>query len=70
VGKWHKVQFAYDGAHLSLVVDGRWIQQAGGAVRDVPAARSLVIGNYEVRGPEFQFHGTIRDVKFYDYPLL
>ncbi len=60
--KWYACRFVFDGAHLRLAINGEWVFQGKTAVRNVPAARPLVLGNYCDTSQQYQFHGLLRDV--------
>ena len=64
-GAWYSVRFVYDGLDMRLAVNGHW-NDKDKAVRissEIPAKRPLIIGHYEIKAPEFAFHGVIRNVK-------
>ena len=61
-GKWYACRFVFDGAHLRLAVNGEWVFQGNTTVRNAPAARPLVLGNYTDASRQFQFHGLLRNV--------
>jgi hypothetical protein len=64
-GRWYAVRFVFDAARLHLAVDGKWVDEPQSVVRNVPAGRSLVIGQYSQKQPPFAFRGTIRNVRLY-----
>jgi len=47
---------------LRLAVNGQWVFRGDTPVRDVPAARPLVLGNYTDRSQQYQYHGLLRTV--------
>ncbi len=65
-GRWYQVRWTFDGARQRLLVDGQEIPQATAELTDVPAARNLVIGQYESVQPDFAFRGTLRNVRIVD----
>lgn len=69
-GKWYNIRVVYDGAQFGLQVNGQWIEQNADPVIDVPAKRGLVIGQYDNPDPSYAFHGTIRNLKLYNEPLM
>jgi hypothetical protein len=62
VGKWYACRFVFDGAHLRLAVNSEWVFQGNTTVRNSPAARPLVLGNYTDASQHYQFHGLLRNV--------
>jgi hypothetical protein len=69
-GKWYACRFVFDGARLRLAINGEWVFQGSTAVRNVPAARPLVLGNYCDASLQYQFHGLLRDVMLTQDALL
>jgi hypothetical protein len=69
-GTWYACRFVFDGARLRLAVNGEWVFQGGETVRNVPAARPLVLGNYCDASQQYQFHGMLRDVVLTQDALL
>jgi len=62
-GRWYRVRWQFDGLRQTLSVDGKTIPQAVQELRDVPARRDLVIGQYESVQPEFAFKGVLRNLR-------
>ena len=65
-GVWYHVKVGYNGHNFTLVVNGQLYPQAGGPIADVPATRSLVIGQYAAREPQFTYYGLLRNLKLRD----
>jgi hypothetical protein len=61
-GKWYACRFVFDGVRLRLAVNGEWVFKGDTAVRNAPAARPLILGNYADASPQYQFHGLLRNV--------
>ena len=60
--KWYACRFVFDGARLRLAVNGEWVFQGTTTVRNVPAPRPLVLGNYCEASQQYQYHGLLRNV--------
>ena len=61
-GKWYACRFVFDGVRLRLAVNGEWVFRGDTPVRNVPAARPLILGNYADASQQYQFHGWLRNV--------
>ena len=61
-GKWYACRFVFDGARLRLTINGEWVFQGNITVRNVPAPRPLILGNYCDASQQYQYHGLLRNV--------
>ncbi len=65
-GTWYKALFIYDGDTIALKVNDIWYQSGMNDVKDIPAKRNLIIGQYEALTPDFAFYGEIKNIKIYN----
>lgn len=66
LGKWYDVDFVFDGVFARMRVNGEWIGQGSGPLQPGPARQPLILGTYEADSIQYQFPGTIRNVKIYN----
>jgi hypothetical protein len=69
-GKWYACRFVFDGVRLRLAVNGQWVFRGDTPVRNAPAMRPLMLGNYTDASQQYQFHGLLRNVALTQDTLL
>jgi hypothetical protein len=68
-GRWTHVAVTYDGAQMTIYIDGTMAgaREAFGPIG--PAARKLYVGRYEFAGKEYDVDGFIAAFRLYPYAL-